>query len=75
MAALVFTGGVGPPLRLDTDGVDRQGAERLQNADERERDQSDNHGFNVLPLPDPSSDRARDRVGLTTPRARVTCLP
>ena len=73
-AALVFTGRVAPPHWIDGNDVG-QGAERLQNSDERERDQSRNHGFNVLPLRDPSSDRRCTRGGLTAPHSRVRSAP
>ena len=57
VAPLVFASRVAPPRRRDRHGIGDQRAERLQDADERERDQSSNHAFNVLPHPDPSSDR------------------
>ena len=62
VAALVVTGTVAPPRRLDRHGVGHQRAERLQDSDERERDQSSNHEFDVLPRPDPSSDRRTPRA-------------
>ena len=74
LAALVFTGGITPPRRLDRHRVGNQRAERRQDADERERDQSSNHAFNVLPRLDPSSDRQTGRTRCDhAPRARRHC--
>ena len=71
LTALVLAGRVTPPRRLDRRRVGHQRAERLQDADERERDQSSNHAFNVLPRPDPSSDRRSAEQQLNrAPRAR-----
>jgi tungstate transport system substrate-binding protein len=70
VAALVLAGCFAAPHRIDGDAVG-QGAERLQDPDERERDQASQHEINVLPRRDPSSDRARRRRALD--RAAPAC--